>query len=170
MRLLFLLLGLASTLLAGVVQADEIRPGYLELRQTAADTYDLLFKIPALGDEARLALYVNLPDGVQDVAAPRALFSAGAYVERRTIRRDGGLTGRSIAIEGLSATFIDVWYASRVSPARRKPSGSLRPGHRSSSTPRRAWWMSQRLTYGSASSTFCVASITSSSCWVFCCW
>jgi hydrogenase/urease accessory protein HupE len=108
MRLVFLILGLAGTLLAGVVQADEIRPGYLELRQTAAGTYDLLFKIPALGEEARLALYVDLPDGVQDVAPPRALFVAGAYVERRAIRRDGGLTGRSIAIEGLSATFIDV--------------------------------------------------------------
>src|SRR5580700_7195374 len=108
MRLVFLILGLAGTLLAGVVQADEIRPGYLELRQTAAGTYDLLFKIPALGEEARLALYVDLPDGVQDVAPPRALFVAGAYVERRTIQRDGGLTGRSIAIEGLSATFIDV--------------------------------------------------------------
>jgi hypothetical protein len=64
MRLVFLLLlGLAGTLLACVVQADEIRPGYLELRQTAADTYDLLFKIPALGEEARLALYVGLPTG-----------------------------------------------------------------------------------------------------------
>jgi hypothetical protein len=52
MRLVYLLFGLAGTLLACVVQADEIRPGYLELRQTAADTYDLLFKIPALGEEA----------------------------------------------------------------------------------------------------------------------
>ena len=103
-----MLLALAGLLLAPAAQAHEVRPGYLELRQTAPDTYDLLFKLPALGEEFRLALYVSLPEGTQDVVAPRALFSDGAYVERRTIRRDGGLTGHAIGIEGLSSTFTDV--------------------------------------------------------------
>ena len=39
--------------------SDEIRPGYLGIRQTASDTYNLLFKIPALGEDLRLAIYVN---------------------------------------------------------------------------------------------------------------
>jgi hydrogenase/urease accessory protein HupE len=108
MRFVLLLLGLAGVLMAPHSHAHEVRPGYLELRQIALDTYDLLFKIPALGDEFRLALYVNLPEGTQDAAAPRMIFTGGAYVERRTIRRDGGLTGQSIAIDGLSATFTDV--------------------------------------------------------------
>ncbi len=107
-RVLMLLLAVAGALLAPAAQAHEVRPGYLELRQTAPDTYDLLFKVPARGEEFRLALYVSLPEGTQDVAAPRALFAGGAYVEWRTIRRDGGLTGHSIAIEGLSSTFTDV--------------------------------------------------------------
>ena len=89
-------------------RSDELRPGYLELRQTAPDTYSLLFKIPALGDDLRLAIYVNLPEGTHDVSAPRASFSDGAYIERRTIRRDGGLAGQAISIEGLSATSTDV--------------------------------------------------------------
>jgi hydrogenase/urease accessory protein HupE len=108
MRIVLLLLGLAGALVAPSSHAHELRPGYLELRQTAPDTYDLLFKIPAMGEEFRLALYVNLPEGVQDVAAPRMVFTGGAYVERRTIRRDGRLTGHYIAIDGLSATFTDV--------------------------------------------------------------
>jgi hydrogenase/urease accessory protein HupE len=108
MRRLFMLLSLAGPLLASAAQAHEVRPGYLELRQTAPDTYDLLFKLPARGEEFRLALYVGLPEGTQDVAAPRALFTGAAYVERRTIRRDGGLTGHGIAIEGLAASFTDV--------------------------------------------------------------
>jgi hydrogenase/urease accessory protein HupE len=108
MRRLLILLSLAGPLLAPAAQAHEVRPGYLELRQIAPDTYDLLFKLPARGEEFRLALYVSLPEGTQDVAAPRALFAGGAYVERRTIRRDGGLAGHPIAIEGLSATFTDV--------------------------------------------------------------
>ncbi|SDR63833.1 HupE / UreJ protein [Rhizobiales bacterium GAS113] len=108
MRRLFLLIGLFFGLAGPAALADEIRPGYLELRQTTAETYDLLFKIPALGEQGRLALYVNLPDGVQDVTAPRAVFTGGAYVERRTIRSRGGLVGRTIGIDGLADTVTDV--------------------------------------------------------------
>jgi hypothetical protein len=43
------------------------------------------------------------------VVAPRSLFTGGAHVERRTIRRAGGLSGDSIGIEGLSATLTDVF-------------------------------------------------------------
>jgi hydrogenase/urease accessory protein HupE len=104
---------LAAILVIGAVSAtparsDELRPGYLEIRQVAPDTYQMLFKIPALGDDRRLGIYVGLPDGTTDAAAPRASFSNGAYLERRTIRRVGGLAGQTIAIQGLSATATDV--------------------------------------------------------------
>jgi len=102
---------LLAVLVASVTQparSDELRPGYLELRQTAPDTYNLLFKIPARGEDLRLAIYLKLPDGTQDIAAPRVSSGEGAYVERRTIRRDGGLVGHAVSIEGLSATSTDV--------------------------------------------------------------
>ena len=51
---------------------------------------------------------LRLPDGTSDVAPPQARFSGGAYIERRTIRRHGGLAGQTIAIEGLSRTSTDV--------------------------------------------------------------
>jgi len=95
-------------LLAQPAVSDELRPGYLEMRQTGAGTYNLLFKIPARGEDSRLAIYLALPEGTRDVAPPRASFSDGAYVERRTIRRDEGLIGRPVAIEGLSATSTDI--------------------------------------------------------------
>src|SRR5436190_6342996 len=66
------------------------------------------FKIPARGEDLRLAIYVNLPEGTQDVGMPRAWFNDGAYVERRRIRRDGGFIGQAVSIEGLSATSTDV--------------------------------------------------------------
>jgi hydrogenase/urease accessory protein HupE len=103
--LLFVVLGM---LVAQPARSDELRPGYLELRQTDPNTYSLLFKIPARGDDLRLAIYVNLPEGTKDVRTPRVSFGDGAYVERRTIRRDGGLTGNAVSIEGLSATSTDV--------------------------------------------------------------
>jgi hydrogenase/urease accessory protein HupE len=107
-RVVVLWFALSAAIFAGGVQAHEVRPAYLELRQTAPETYDLLFKVPALGEDLRLALYVTLPAAAQDVVAPHALFSGGAYVERRTIRCTGGLSGASIGVEGLSATFTDV--------------------------------------------------------------
>ena len=147
-----------------------MRPGYLELRQTAPDSYDLLFKLPALGEEFRLALYVRLPEGTQDVAAPRALFSGGAYVERRTIRRDGGLTGHTITIEGLSATFTDVLvrvqdlagttHTDRLTPTRTSFVVKAAPDAAKSPSP----------ICGSASSTSCWASITCCSFWRWSSW
>jgi hydrogenase/urease accessory protein HupE len=97
-----------GALSAQPAHADELRPGYLELRQTNPLTYDLLFKVPARGEDLRLAIHVSLPEGTWDVGAPRISFSDGGYVERRTVRRDGGLIGQVVAIEGLSATSTDV--------------------------------------------------------------
>jgi hydrogenase/urease accessory protein HupE len=91
-----------GAILAFAAQAHEIRPSYLELRQTAADTYELLFKIPALTAETRPALMVKLPEGTQDVGTPRASFTGGAYIEQRTIKRQDGLLSQSIAIDGLA--------------------------------------------------------------------
>jgi hydrogenase/urease accessory protein HupE len=108
MRCVALLLSVLSALLGHSALSDEIRPGYLELRQTTSDTYSMLFKIPALGDDLRLAIYVNLPAGTNNVGPPRIGFNGGAYIERRTIRRNGGLAGQIIAIDGLSGTSTDV--------------------------------------------------------------
>jgi hydrogenase/urease accessory protein HupE len=104
-RLFFAVL---AALLAQPAVSDELRPGYLEMRQTSPGAYNLLFKIPARGEDLRLAIYLKLPEGTQDIAAPRGSLSDGAYVERRSIRRDGGFIGQPVSIEGLSATSTDV--------------------------------------------------------------
>jgi hydrogenase/urease accessory protein HupE len=103
-----LVLAVLAVLLAQPAAPDELRPGYLEMRQTSPGAYNMLFKIPARGEDLRLAIYVKLPEGTQDAGPPRASFGEGAYIERRSIRRDGGLIGQPIAIEGLSATSTDV--------------------------------------------------------------
>ena len=103
-----LFLAVLAVLLAQPAISDELRPGYLEMRQTSPGAYNLLFKIPARGEDLRLPIYVKLPESTQDIAPPRASFSDGAYVERRSIRRDGGFIGQAVSIEGLSATSTDV--------------------------------------------------------------
>ncbi len=103
-----LILAVVAVLLARPALSDELRPGYLEMRQTSPSTYNLLFKIPARGEDLRLAIYIKLPEGTHDTGLPRVSFAHGAYIERRTIRRDGGLARQAVSIEGLSATSTDV--------------------------------------------------------------
>lgn len=89
-------------------RAHEVRPAYLELRQTGPDTYSVLWKVPGLGDDLRLGVYVALPEGSINLSEPRGVFVNGAFIERWTVTRAGGLTSGTIHIAGLSATAIDV--------------------------------------------------------------
>jgi hypothetical protein len=87
--------------------ADVYRPAYLELTQRDAETYDVVWRVPAVGD-LRLAIRVRFPDGTTEVTPPRGTQSAGTVTERWTIRRAGGLAGGEIRIEGLPAGITDV--------------------------------------------------------------
>lgn len=88
--------------------AHEVRPAYLELHQTTADTYDVLWKVPAIGGNMRLGIYVEFPSDTTNVTTPRTLFANDASTERWSVRRQAGLTGAEIHIDGLSATMTDV--------------------------------------------------------------
>jgi hypothetical protein len=107
MRRLLLCFILLSTVAANL-SAHEVRPAYLQLHQTSADTYDVFWKVPALGDNMRLSLYVRLPAACSNLARPRGLFSAGAYSEQWTVRCPGGLAGSTIRSDGLTSTLTDV--------------------------------------------------------------
>lgn len=100
--LLFLLLAVSS---AGV--AHEVRPAYLRIQQTADQAYDILWRVPARG-EMRLALYVRLPENCTTRGEARSWQQNAAFMERWIADCDGGLVGKKILIEGLSATITDV--------------------------------------------------------------
>ena len=93
---------------APAASAHEVRPAYLELRETEPCTYDMLWKVPARDEDMRLALYVQFPADTRNVTVPHGQFLDAAYVERRRIQRPGGLAGQSVTIEGLPATKVDV--------------------------------------------------------------
>jgi hydrogenase/urease accessory protein HupE len=95
-------------LFSASASAHEVRPAYLELRQTAPETYDVLWKVPGLGEDLRLGLYVELPGACRNVSEPRASMGNNAFTERWTTQCAGGLTGGTIRIAGLSATMTDV--------------------------------------------------------------
>jgi len=88
-------------------QADVFRPAYLELRESGPDRYDVLWKVPALGDR-RLAARVVFPADVTEVESPRGVFVGAAHSERWQVTRPGGLNGQSIAFEGILGGVTDV--------------------------------------------------------------
>ena len=90
------------------ISAHEVRPAYLELRQAGSDTYDVLWKVPARGDNMRLGIYVEFPSDTTNVTTPRTLIANDASTERWSIKRIGGLTGDEVHISGLEATMTDV--------------------------------------------------------------
>jgi hypothetical protein len=95
-------------MLAPAAFAHEVRPAYLELRQTGPETYDALWKVPGQGEDLRFGLYVELPTGCADVAEPQGSMVNSAFAERWTVKCAGGLTGGTIQIAGLSTTTTDV--------------------------------------------------------------
>lgn len=100
-----IVLWLCSVTLA---QADEYRPAYLEFKQTSVNDFDMLWKVPAKGQLKRLSLYVLLPNDVTTTSDVRSVFINGAYIERSSISRQGGLAGATISIQGLERVSTDV--------------------------------------------------------------
>jgi hydrogenase/urease accessory protein HupE len=88
--------------------AHEVRPAYLELRQRADDRYDVLWKVPALGNDMRLGIYVELPAKCKRLGESYRLFRNNAFMERWSVDCPGGLVGHTIAIDGLTATMTNV--------------------------------------------------------------
>jgi hydrogenase/urease accessory protein HupE len=129
MRCLSRVLALAwMTLLPPWAIGHEVRPAYLELRQTAEEVWNVLWKVPAQGD-MRLALHPRFPAECALASEPVSFQANDAYVERTSVVCRGGLTGRAIAIEGLAATMTDVLVRSM------RPDGSVQVARLSPSSP-----------------------------------
>jgi hydrogenase/urease accessory protein HupE len=106
LRAILVLVGLIWS--ASAARAHELRPAYLELRQTAAETFNVLWKVPAAGENLRLALYVRWPAGWVNLTEPRGTITGGAYLERWQVKAPKGLADKRITIDGLASTLTDV--------------------------------------------------------------
>jgi hydrogenase/urease accessory protein HupE len=98
---------LALWLPVGAV-ADDFRPSYLQLTQTAPDRYEVLWKVPALDEQTVLKLSPVFPEGTRDISPRRSTYAGGALAVRWTAEVKGGLDGRPIAFEGLDFTRTDI--------------------------------------------------------------
>jgi len=103
-----LLFGMMVWFLAEAVMAHEIRPAYLEIKETETGRFDVLWKQPVLAGRT-LSIHPVFPKGCEDITPPVVTFTPGAKIERRQVRCAGnGLAGQTIRIKGLSMTMIDV--------------------------------------------------------------
>jgi hypothetical protein len=107
---------IASSLIAGVsaTTAHELRPAYLEIRESEPGTYDVVWKVPARSANQRLALKVWWPEESVVQEEPQREFINNAIVERLRLKNPAGLSGQEIGIAGLEALLTDVLV--RVQP------------------------------------------------------
>jgi hydrogenase/urease accessory protein HupE len=97
----------AVLVMAAAVEAHEIRPGFLELRESGPGAYSLLWKKPA-GGEAEIAIAPIVPDECRLAALDQQRITPGAVLVRGTLACEGGIQGKVLAIAGLEATTTDV--------------------------------------------------------------
>jgi hypothetical protein len=68
------------------LQAHELRPSYLQIKELDASTYDVLWKVPAKGDDMRLALDPIFDGGVSVIGEPVEAFVEGRHIRRWQIK------------------------------------------------------------------------------------
>jgi len=92
---------------AGSAQADVFRPAYLEVRESGADQYEVMWKLPLQGD-LRPGVRVRFPAGTIELSPRQGMFGDAVYVERWRVTRPGGLAGQALGIEGIVEGVTDV--------------------------------------------------------------
>ena len=90
------------------VNADEIRPALLDIKEQNTGLYAVTWKVPTRGNRV-LAIAPQLPVSLELLGSPAVQDMPGARIERATYRNNAeSLTGQTIAIEGLAALQTDV--------------------------------------------------------------
>ena len=107
MKKLILAATFGLTLGASAACAHEMRPGFLDMKQTGPETYSFLWKKPT-GGEVEIQIAPVLPEGCRLTTPDRQQLTPGAVIVRGTLTCAGGLAGKTIAIAGLEATVTDV--------------------------------------------------------------
>ncbi len=96
----------------GSVAAHEVRPGYIDIVETADDQYDIKWKQPVRDSQDRVAglgLRPVFPVNCAAIGEHDVVRRPGALVERFRLRCAGGLIGQPLGVEGLQRTITDVF-------------------------------------------------------------
>ncbi len=102
-RWLWLLLLAALVLWPVPAAAHETRPAYLELRETAPNRFDVLWRTP-LYEGLRLPFDLRFPPGVRDLTQPMLVDLPDWHLETWRVEVEGGLTGKQLTFRGHDST------------------------------------------------------------------
>ncbi len=108
MRMRALLLLASFAIASGTTAlAHEVRPGFLELRETGPETYSFLWKKPT-GGEVEIQIAPVVPKDCQLITPDKQQLTPGAILVAGILTCKGGLAGKTIYIAGLDGTITDV--------------------------------------------------------------
>ena len=94
------------TLVAAPAAAHELRPAYLELRETTSGEFAVLWKTPMRG-EMRLALSVEFSGQTESLGRIATREAGGAAIQTWRVKALNHLRGQTIRIRGLESTMTD---------------------------------------------------------------
>jgi len=100
-------IGFVLLCMAQLSFADEIRPGYLEIKESSENVFSVLWKVPAKGNK-KLSLQVQMPVNCVNKTQINTQLVNAAYIQRWITSCEGGLVERSVSIAGLNTTNTDV--------------------------------------------------------------
>lgn len=104
----FLLAGLTLLFSGLSAHAHEVRPAYLELKETAPGRFTVLWRTPVLAG-MRLPVRLQLPDDVRNLKEPVVQELTDSLIERRWVDAGpNGLAGQRLEFPGLQLTITDV--------------------------------------------------------------
>jgi hypothetical protein len=132
--LAFVVVVLVSLCSAMQINADEIRPALLDIKEQNTGLFAVTWKVPTRGDRV-LAITPKLPESLEVFGSPSVQDMPGARIEHATYKNNAtSLTGQSIVIEGLSAVQTDVLLLIQLQDGTQH-SAILRPGSPSFTIP-----------------------------------
>ena len=109
------------------VNADEIRPALLDIKEQNTGLFAVTWKVPTRGNRV-LAITPQLPETLELLGSPSVQDIPGARIEHATYKNNGAsLTGQSIVIDGLPAVQTDVLLLIQLQDGTQH-SAILRPG------------------------------------------
>jgi len=109
------------------VNADEIRPALLDIKEQNTGLFVVTWKVPTRGNKV-LAITPQLPSSLERVGSPSVQDVPGARIENTTYKNNAAsLTGQRIVIDGLPALQTDVLLLIQLQDGTQH-SAILRPG------------------------------------------
>jgi hydrogenase/urease accessory protein HupE len=89
------------------LQAHELQPGFLELRESESGRYDVLWKQPSVGG-VRMQITPIFPETCRQLGDARTQQAGTAWLSTARIECSRNLAGQTLAIDGLEAYSTDV--------------------------------------------------------------